>query len=218
MKKLSFFIFLTLLGICSSFGQAPKGMGHNDPDAKKILDAVSAKFKGYKSIQSKFNLKIENSNNKVLENKAGSVFMKGVRYRITLPNQETFCDGNTVWTLDKSAKEVTISNLDPTNNTITPQKLFTDFYNKDFLYKLNEDKKGIHEIELTPIDKNKPFFKVLVFVNKASQTISSFRIFEKAGNRFTYTVSNINTIGSLADAVFVYDPKKYPGVEVVDLR
>ena len=144
--------------------------------------------------------------------------MKGTRYRISMPNQETFCDGSTVWTLDKAAKEVTISTLDPTNNTITPQKLFTDFYNKDFLYKLNDDKKGIQEIELTPIDKSKPFFKVLVFVNKLTQTIGSFRIFEKAGNRFTYTVSSMITAGTLGDDLFIYDQKKNPGVEVVDLR
>ena len=193
-------------------------MGSNDPDAKKILDAVSAKFRTYKSVQSKFTLKIENSSNKVLENKSGNVYMKGSRYRVSLPNQEIFCDGSTVWTLDKSAKEVTLSKLDPSNNTITPQKLFTNFYDKDFLYKLNGEKKGIQEIELTPIDKSKPFFKVLIFVNKASQSISSSKIFEKTGNRFTYSVNGMNTTGNVADAQFIYDPKKYPGVEVVDLR
>ena len=218
MKQLFTSLLLTMMVAFSVNAQTPKGMGNNDPSAKKILDEVSKKFKSYKSIQSKFVLKIENSSNKLLENKSGSVYMKGTRYHISMPNQETFCDGSTVWTLDKAAKEVTISTLDPTNNTITPQKLFTDFYNKDFLYKLNDDKKGIQEIELTPIDKSKPFFKVLVFVNKLTQTIGSFRIFEKAGNRFTYTVSSMITAGTLGDDLFIYDQKKNPGVEVVDLR
>ena len=218
MKKTITCLFLIVFVVFSVSAQPPKGMGANDPSAKKILDAVSKKFKSYKSIQSKFALKIENSNNKLLENKSGSVYMKGTRYRISMLNKETFCDGNTVWDLDKEDKQVTISTLDPNNKTITPQKLFTDFYNKDFLYKLNDDKKGVQEIELTPIDKSKPFFKVLVFVNKATQTIGSFKLFEKAGNRFTYTVNSMVTTGNVSDDLFIYDQKKNPGVEVVDLR
>ena len=198
--------------------QAIKGMGNSEPEAKKILDAVSAKFKTYKSVQSKFSLKIENSTGKVLGNKAGTVYMKSTKYRVSITGQEIFCDGSNVWTLDKAAKEVTISKLDPSNNTITPQKLFTNFYDKDFLYKLNGITKGVQEIELTPIDKSKPFFKVLVYVNKATQTINSTKVFENAGNRFTYAVSGMNTTGNVDDGMFLFDIKKYPGVEVVDLR
>ena len=112
-------------------------------------------------------------------NKTGKVYMKGTRYRIKVTDQEIYCDGSNVWTVDLVAKEVTISKLDPSNNTITPQKLFTNFYDKDFLYKLNSDAKGIQEIELTPIDKTKLFHKVIVFINKATQTIVSTRVFEK---------------------------------------
>jgi len=198
--------------------QAQKGLGSSDPEAKKLLDAVSAKFKTYKTVQAKFSLKIENSANKVLGNKSGNVYMKATKYRVSITGQEIFCDGNNVWTLDKAAKEVTINKLDPSNNTITPQKLFTNFYDKDFLYKLNGIVGGMQEIELTPIDKSKPFFKVLVYVNKGTQSISSTKVFENTGNRYTYTVSGMNTAGAIADAMFLYDPKKYPGVEVVDLR
>lgn len=198
--------------------QPPKGMGNSDPDAKKILDAVSAKFKSFKTVQSKFSLKIENSSNKLLGNNTGTVFMKGTKYRINAAGKDIFCDGSNVWTVDKAAKEVTISKLDASNNTITPQKLFTNFYDKDFLYKLNSDAKGVQEIELTPIDKTKPFHKVIVYINKALQTISSTKVFEKAGNRYTYTVSGMNTKSVIADATFVFDQKNYPGMEVVDLR
>jgi uncharacterized lipoprotein YehR (DUF1307 family) len=38
--------------------QAPKGMGKSDPEAKKVLDAVSAKFKTFKSVKANFKFKI----------------------------------------------------------------------------------------------------------------------------------------------------------------
>jgi len=208
-----------MLGLFLTAGaQAPKGMGNSDPEAKKILDAVSSKFKTFKSVQSNFSLKIENASNKLMGNKTGTVFMKGTKYRIKVAGQDIFCDGVNVWTVDAAAKEITLTKLDGSNNTITPQKLFTNFYDKDFLYKLNSDVKGIQEIELTPIDKTKMFHKVVVFINKVAKTITSTKVFEKAGNRYTYTVSGMNTTAVIPDATFVFNQKNYPGMELVDLR
>jgi outer membrane lipoprotein carrier protein len=221
MKNFTTGMVLLLFGIVSVNAQ-PNGMGKNDPEAKKVLDAVSAKFKSFKSVQSSFSLRIENSSGKILGTKSGIVFMKGTKYRVSVTGQEIFCDGINISTYDKSANELTITKIDPSANSITPQKMFTNFYDKDFLYKLNEDVKSggktLQQIELTPIDKSKPFFKVLVFVDRKTQTITSTKVFEKAGNIYTYTVAKMNTSLAVNDAQFLFDVKKYPGVEVVDLR
>lgn len=207
---------LMTIGFLSINAQVPKGMGSSDPAAKKILDAVSAKFKTFKTVQGKFSLKVENAAGKTLGTKTGTVFMKGTKYRISVTGQEIFSDGSTVWTLDKASKEVTISKIDPSANSLTPQKLFTNFYDKDFLYKLNGTTKAVNEIELTPIDKTKPFFKILLYVDKNS--ISTTKLFEKTGNKYTYSTTSLTPNGNVPDATFVYDAKKYPGVEMVDLR
>ncbi len=221
MKKFITSLLLVSVCVASAIAQ-PQGMGKNDPEAKKILDAVSAKFKTFKSVQSTFSLKIENNAGKALGVKTGTVFMKGTRYRISVTGQEIFCDGSNISTYDKAANELTITKIDPTANSITPQKIFTNFYDKDFLYKLNGDVKlggkATQEIELTPIDKTKPFFKVLVYVDKKTQTITSTKVFEKTGNKYTYSVAKLNTTTPVSDAQFIFDAKKYPGVEVVDLR
>ncbi len=205
----------------SIFSQTP-GSGKSDPDAKKILDNVSIKFKTYKSVVAGFALKIENSSGKILGTKKGVVNMKGSKYRVGISGQEIYSDGSNIWTYDKSANEVQITKFDASANTITPQKMFTNFYDKDFLYKLNsETKKGnktVEEIELTPLDKTKTFFKVLVFIDKTSQAIMSTKVFQKTGDRYTYTVTNLKTNTNLADDLFVFDAKHYPKVEVVDLR
>jgi len=216
MKKVSTLLMLMAFGILSMNAQTPKGMGKSDPDAKKILDAVSAKFKTFKTVQGKFSLKVENAVGKVLGTKIGTVFMKGTKYRISVTGQEIFSDGSNIWTLDKASKEVTISKIDPSANSLTPQKLFTNFYDKDFLYKLNGTTKKVNEIELTPTDKTKPFFKILLYVDKNS--IISTKLFEKTGNKYTYSTTSLTSNANVPDATFVYDAKLYPGVEVVDLR
>ena len=218
--KILYFCFLM---ICSSavFAQN-NSLGKSDTAAKAILDNVSAKFKTYKTVQADFTLSITDANGKVEGTKKGVVYMNGSKYRVNISGQEIYSDGNNIWTYDKSANEVQVTKFDPSSNTITPQKMFTNFYDKDFLYKLNgetkQGKKTIQEIELTPVDKTKTFFKVLVGIDKATKNIVSTKVFEKNGNRYIYTITGMKTNTSLPQSLFVFDAKKYPSVEVVDLR
>ena len=218
MKKIYSLLLLTTIA-GSLFAQKEAG---NDPDAKKILDAVSTKFKSYNAVQASFTYSVENADGKQISTKKGMVYMKGTKYRVSFVGQEIFCDGNTVWTYDKSSNEVTITKLDVSTTTLTPQKLFTDFYDKDFLYKLNGEtkvgNKTLQEIEMTPNDKTKPFHKVYLMIDKNAKTIYSTKVLEKAGNRYSYTVNTLNGKANIPDSKFVFNKNDYPGVEEVDLR
>ncbi|MGZ5248351.1 MAG: LolA family protein, partial [Flavitalea sp.] len=167
-------------------------------------------------------LKVEDAKGKVQGVKKGTVYMKGSKYRVNITGQEIFCDGKNVWTYDKASNEVTITTLDLSGSSITPQKLFTNFYDKDFLYKMNGEKteagKTLQEIEMTPVDKTKAFHKVYILVDKKTNTIYSTRVLEKNGNKYSYTVNSMNGNAPVTDATFFFDKKKYPGVEEVDLR
>lgn len=223
MFKRTFPILLSLMIVgFTAVAQAPKAMGKSDPEAKKVLDAVSAKFKTFKSVKASFALKIENAAGKVQGTKTGTVMMKGIKYRVSITGQEIFCDGATIWTYDVAAKEVQVSALDNSSGSITPQKLFTNFYDKDFLFMLNPDVtragKTYQVVELTPVDKTKPFFKVVIEVDKASKVIMSTRVFEKNGNRYLYAINTMATTAVIPDDSFAFNLKKYPGVEVIDLR
>lgn len=216
-------IFLSVFLFCgvNVFSQTSR-MAKSDPDAKAILDRVSAKFKTYKSVTAHFTLSITNSAGKVQGTKKGIVNMKGAKYRVNISDQQIYSDGNNIWTYDKSSNEVQVTKFDPSANTITPQKMFTNFYDRDFLYKLNgetrQGKKVLQEIELTPVDKTKTFFKVLVNIDKNSKNIVSTKVFEKNGNRYIYTVTDLKKNPVLSESLFVFNSKSYPGVEVVDLR
>jgi outer membrane lipoprotein carrier protein len=215
MKKI-YLLAGTLFMMLAGFAQG------NDPAAKKVLDAVSTKFKSYKAVQSTFTLQIEDAKGKVQGIKKGSVAMKGDKYKVNITGQEIYSDGKNVWTYDKGANEVTITQVDASATGITPQKLFTSFYDKDFLYKMNGEKKQggktVQEIEMTPVDKTKAFHKVYVLVDKKTNTIVSTRVLEKNGNKYSYTVNTLNGKAAINDNVFVFDKSKFPGVEEVDLR
>lgn len=214
---------LLLIGLSISFFTLAQGKTTtNDPAAKKLLDAVSAKFKTFKTVSATFAYKVENATGKALSSKTGTILMKGTNYKLNFNGLEVFCDGKTVWSYDKAAKEVTVNNLDVSGGTITPQKLFSNFYDKDFYSLLNGEKKvgakTVQEVQMTPVDKSKNFHSVYLQIDKAAQTIYSTKVMEKDGTRYTYTVTTMKTNVPATDAMFIFDQKKYPGVTVEDLR
>jgi len=215
MKKLYVTGAMLLMSVFS-FAQ------QKDPKAKAILDEVSTRFKTYQTVTASFAYHISNAAGKVLSSKSGTVQMKGNKYTINLGSNKIISDGATIWNYDPTAKEVTVNSASASEGTITPQKLFTDFYNKDFMYVMDKDSKvggkPVYKIIMQPLDKNKPFARVYVAVDKASKNIISTTVVEKTGNRYVYSVGNFKSNAAIPDANFTFDKAKYPGVEVVDLR
>lgn len=209
-----------LLYIAITVGSLQVSSAQNDPNAKKILDGVSAKFKTFKTVQAKYDLTVTNKAGKNAGKKNGSIFIKGQKYQITEKTVQIFCDGRQVWKFEPAANEVSISAVDPNNQAITPAKLLSNFYDKDFTYKLNGTKsmngKQLAEIELTPTTKGRNFSKVLVYVDQAKQMIVSTKVFENSGNVYSYSVSDLKTNVNLSDDMFTFDKSKHPGVEVLD--
>lgn len=222
VKCLVSICFLGLIGFVTVAQAQNNSLGKNDPDAKKVLDALSAKLKSYKAIQANFTLKVEDSKGKLQGSKTGNIYIKANRYHVSITGQEIYSDGKDTWTYDKSTNEVTITKLDASSKTISPDKIFTDFYDHDFLYKLNGDSKigtrTVQEVELTPIDKTKSLFKAILYIDKATHTMVAIKWFEKSGNRYTLTTNKLNGNAPLTDAQLAYTKGKYPGAEEVDLR
>jgi outer membrane lipoprotein-sorting protein len=130
-----------------------------------------------------------------------------------------FSDGKKIWRYEPDANEVSISNVDKDADGITPQKLFTNFYDKDFIYKHNgtvkQGGKNLTEIELSPVDKRKNFFKVYLYIDEAQQMIVSSKIYENSGNIYTYSMNGLKLNQPMADNLFVFNKSQYPGVEEI---
>ncbi len=147
----------------------------NDPNAKKLLDEVSNKVKTFKTVQANYTLSIVSRAGKNVGTKAGVISWKGQKYAMTDKGMQLYCDGQKIWKYEPAANEVSVSAVDNNAQTFTPQKLFTNFYDKDFAYKLNGKKtiggKSLSEIELTPTNKNKSITKIFVYIDDVQKMI-----------------------------------------------
>ena len=215
MKK---FICILLFGVLSLLSASAQ---QKDLKAEQILNGVSAKYKGYKSVQADFIIKMETANSSATDQQYGTLYLKANKYKLILSNQEIISDNSTVWTYLKDVNEVQINTFEKDDNSISPTEIFT-IYEKNFLYAFTEEKtiagKTLQIIDLTPNDKNKPFCKIRLAIDKSAKTIQSAIVFDKNGNRYTYEIKKLTPDVELTETFFTFDSKKYPGIEVVDLR
>lgn len=207
MKKM-YPLFFLLLGFSVS--------GHSQGDAKKILDGVSTKLKTIKGVSASFSYTTKDRNNSLKGSVKGLINIKGDKYYIKQGSTEVFCNGLKTWNYDGD-KEVTVADVDNEDDkTLTPQKLLTDFYDKDFTYKLVSSAGNFYQIDMLPTDVRKNFKLVSIFVDKTKSLITKAKVTDKSDNVIEFILSNINTTALIPDSKFVFDPAKHPGVEVIE--
>ncbi len=213
-KLASACLALILLVSTSLFGQS-------DAKSTQILKSVSAKYKSYKSLSATFKLSRVDQKTKASENFTGSIILNGPKFQFVLNNQTVMSDGASTWTFLKESNEVQISEAKSSGDAITPTNIFT-LYEKGFKTKYIGDKKEkggtVQQIELTPDDSKKNYFKILLSIDKAGQFVKEAKIYEKGGAILTYSIVKFTPNSAVTDNLFVFDAKKYPGVEVIDLR
>ncbi len=216
MKRL-ILVFLAL----AVFGSVASAQ--TDPKAKAILAEVSKKYRSYDVVKTDFTFTLDNKQAKVKETQQGTLYVKANanKYKVAMTNQELISDGKVQWTYLKNDKEVQVSNVDPSGEALNPAKIFT-IYEKGFKYVYNGEQKignKVYQmIDLSPTDAKKNVFKVRLSIDKVAKQITNIVVFEKNGNTYTYNVKTFSPNVKVPEATFAFDAKKYPGVEVVDLR
>jgi len=210
-KKLVFAAIFSL-GTLSGFAQY-------DPNALEILEAMSKKYKAIPAFEANLTSTLVNESEGVKEEFKGKITVKGEKFKLELEDQIIINNGTTVWTYLPSAKEVTIDNFDPKSDDINPVKIF-DIYKKGFKYLYLGDKTepGNDEVDLVPEKKNAQYFKIKMMISKKDKSIQSWTMIDKSGNRYKYIITKFVPNVKADDSFFSFDPKKYPGVEVTDVR
>ena len=216
MKKL-------LIGALIIIGSGLTAFAQSEVKAKEILAEVSKKYRTYDVIKTEFSYTLENPQAKIKETQSGTLFVRSKvnKYKVILKGQELISDGKNQWTYLKADKEVQLSEVDNSSDALNPAKIFT-IYEKGFKSVYTNDNKlngkTLHNIDLTPIDSKRSFFKVRLQIEKLTKQITNAVIFDKNGNKYTYTIKTFMPNVKVPESTFAFDSKLYPGVELVDLR
>lgn len=219
MKKILPIIFLLLVAITLK--------SQNDPQAKNILDQVSARNKAYKTINANFTITGNNIQNNETTAQKGNLLIKGNKYVVKLPESEIYFDGKDVYNYLPASNEVNITKPQPSGSEgndffiSNPRDVFT-IYQKNFKNKFIKETtvggKQVYEIDLYPIDLKKKYNRIRLHIDKENYRVNSVKAFYKDGQQYTITFDKFSANSDIPDNTFVFDQVKHPGVEVVDLR
>jgi outer membrane lipoprotein-sorting protein len=211
MKARTILTSLLVFTAILAFSQA------KDPKAAALLDEVSKKAKSFKSIKVELSYTMVNTKAKINEEKTVTLLVSGDKYKMLAAGQTVICDGKTIWTYIKESNEVQVNALENKDDALTPSKLLTS-YNANYKSKIIKSADPAEEsVELIP-NTSKNFIKAILGIDKAKKQIKSFVLYDKSGNTFTYKVKTYLTDTPITDADFTFDAKKFPGVEVIDMR
>ncbi|WP_040496947.1 LolA family protein [Fulvivirga imtechensis] len=213
MKRITLLMMIWLVGF-AAFSQ-------NDPQAKEILDAMSAKYRNMTGFSAEITSSLVNDVDGINEEFGGKITVKGDMYKLEMDDQIVINNGVTVWTYLPDANEVNIDTYNPDEDEISPSKIY-DAYKKGYkyIYIGEETYKGepVSAIDLVPNNKDAQFFKIKLFVSKKDSSLKSWTMFDKSGNKYTYSFKNFKENINPKDSEFAFDATKYPGVEIIDLR
>ena len=214
MKRLTT-IIIALMAIGAVTAQNVDG-GAND-----LMKKVSLQYQKYNTLQFHYTLKTT-KDDKTLSVSEGDFYLKGSKYKTSFAGQQFFCDGTSIWSYDKAAKEVSVYEYDPDDdqNMMNPQRILKG-WDKHFRAKFIREEfinnQSVSIVDLTPL-RTQSYYRIRLYIQKSGNQILRIALYEKDNTVYTYYIEQFKSNVTLSDSYFVFDKSQHPGVEVNDMR
>lgn len=213
MKRYSLIIFLLSLLALPALSQKK--------NAGEVLEQTSENFKKSGGMTARFDVRVS-ERGKLAGTAQGTIKVLGDKFYLETSEVQTWFDGETQWSYRTANDEVNISN--PTEEelqSVNPYALLS-LYKQGYSYKMGSAVtylgKSVYEVELTARDKKKDISRLTLYITRDAYQPLFIVALLRDGSQNEITVRDYQTGQKHADATFVFDPGKYPGAEIIDLR
>ena len=181
-------------------------------NANEVLTNASEKYQKDGSISAQFTLSgVGNSTD-------GTITISGDKFHLSTPLLSIWYNGRTQWTYSAETNEVNIT--EPTVEELQQVNPFAiiNSFRLQFNATLLKSANSMYRIQLTPLKSvNTSISKAIVTLN-ASTLYPNEIALTIDNNIITIKTKNIKAIKNVPHKTFVFDEKKYPNAEIVDLR
>lgn len=194
-------------------------ISQNDTEAIKILDRFSALALGAPSVSIRFTMEtidqFEGTNN----SSSGSIIFSKDRYRLDMPDNIIWFNGEISWSYLPAEKEVTMAKPDKKDNSFMsrPSAIFS-VYKKGYKVRLLEEKSSSYLIDLYPEDINSDHIRIRLSIGKPLLDLKSLEYKYKNGVTAILNVNEYDLKQQPDNSEFTFSPDKYKGVEIIDMR
>jgi outer membrane lipoprotein-sorting protein len=212
MRPLASILFFLLLSAINANAQ-------NDQEAIKILDKFADDALKAPSVSMKFKLVTINQTDNTNDSLEGSVILNKDKYKLDLPDNTVWFNGETSWSYLDAEKEVTITKADKKDNTFQSRpSLIFSMYKKGYKSRLIEEKSDSYIIDLYPEDIKSELLRVRLSIGKTLFNLISLEYKRKDGVVSTLHVNEYDLRVKPSADTFVFQAGKYKDAEVIDMR
>lgn len=223
MKNTLILVFLAILSI-SFTANAQK-----DPKAQSILDKMKDTYEKVEAFEATVIQEVLDLKGDPLGSFEAKATVKKNKYKLDLGDQVIYNNETTVWRHLVEDEEVSVHN----NNSDSegeeafqsPSKMY-QMYKDGFKYVLLGEERvngqQCYLVELAPTERKKfDFFKIKMYINTTTSNLVRWVIYEKDDvgivTQYRYTIKDFNDKLKVADSFFSFEPKKYPGIDIIDM-
>lgn len=191
----------------------------SDPEAVRILDRFSATALSAPSVSMKFNAVTIDQLEGFTDTIPGSIILSKDKYRLDLIDNMIWFNGETSWNYLPAENEVTITKPDRNDDSFMsrPSSIFT-MYKKGYKNRLVEETSDRYIIDLYPEDIKSDLIRIRLTIGKPSLNIRAIEYKNKNGLTITLLVTEYDLKQKPDQSLFTFQPGKYKGIEIVDMR
>ncbi|MDX2415787.1 MAG: outer membrane lipoprotein carrier protein LolA [Bacteroidales bacterium] len=189
-----------------------------DDLALSILDKFSTKALNANSVSMKFQLLVEDAVEETENNSEGEIIIKDDTYKLSLPDNIVWFDGEAIYTLVPDVEEVTITEPNPEDEAfLSRPSLLFNMYKKGYKIRLIEERTDASIIDLYPEDLTQEYARIRLIVAK-DYTLVGAEYKRKDGITISLTITEYNLKKNYKDSFFKFDEKQYKNVDIIDMR
>lgn len=207
MKRIiTSFIAIALVAVCVCAQSAA-------PSASQILQKSAAALLKSGGVTATYTLKAGGGS------ETGSISVKGKKFAIISSSRSIWYDGASLWTLDPSEKEVTLSA--PTAGevaSVNPYLLVSNYKSEYTARLVKGTVKGTYNIQLTPKNRQNYVKSATLCLRASNYMPVRMDVTDRNGNKTVVVISNVKTGVKLPESTFKYSAKSHPGIKLVDLK
>lgn len=186
----------------------------NALSADKILGNAAEKFSKAGGISASYTF-----SSKAGGKNSGTIKVKGKQFRIETPQIMVCYNGTNQWEYVAQSKQCTLTS--PTfqeTAQINPYAIISTYKNSYRATTVKSNIKGTYAVRLTPVSSHSPISKATIYIKASDWQPVRLDVLDKTGNITTILITSISTGLKLPDSTFIFDKKKYPDTELIDLR
>ncbi|MFN0201676.1 MAG: LolA family protein [Bacteroidia bacterium] len=191
-----------------------------DEKAIKILNASKSKFETMGDFTASFKYSLAGATQSAAKaTKQGKIKYKKGKFRITLPDQEMFCNKKKIWVYMKSDNEVNVSHYGGGDAGIDIEAIFKSYQNgAKAAYSGQENINGMacHRIDLASTNKKLDYNQAKLWINTKTNFLEKVTLVDRRQTQTTYEFSNVKMNNGLSDKEFEFNAAAYPKVKVYD--